>query len=473
MVTLSQRETQHLMILNALERNHLKVADAARLLGRSIRQTQRLRAAYRQHGPVALAHGNRGRPSPRRVTAAIRARVLQLARTLYARVNFQHLSELLAERDGLLLSRPTIHRLLTAEGIRSPHTRRRATHRRRRDRFPQAGMLVQMDGSHHAWFEDRGPRCSLLHTVDDATGTVLGAVFRPQEDASGYLLLLRHIAQTYGLPLAVYTDRHGIFMRTPAHRRPLTIEEQLQGGPAPTQVGRALQELGIEWVPASSPQAKGRIERQGGTFQDRLVVELRLAGIADIEAANAFLPGFLQRHNARFAQPSAHPDSAFRPWPDGWDPETILCFKYQVTVANDNTVSLAPHLLQILPGPGRRSYAKTRVELHERLDGTVTVYYRGQRLAACPLSVPTERSLHARHHKRVHPQGTNGEIQMSPLRKPRPGGNGEALLAAKQARPPRAEKWTPPADHPWRQMAAEAQRRKALRRAGVAFSQNR
>ncbi|MDQ7849328.1 MAG: helix-turn-helix domain-containing protein, partial [Armatimonadota bacterium] len=232
MVTLSQQETQHLMVLNALERGELTVAAAATLLECSVRQTQRLRAAYRARGPSALVHGNRGRVSPRRVDAATRAQVVQLARTTYARVNFQHLSELLAEREGLALSRPTLHRILTGAGIASPRTRRPAKHRRRRERLPRAGMLIQMDASHHAWLEDRGPKLALHHSVDDATGIVVSAVFREQEDATGYLLLLRQLTQAYGLPLAVYTDRHGIFKRAPLRQRPLTLAEQLRGGPA-------------------------------------------------------------------------------------------------------------------------------------------------------------------------------------------------------------------------------------------------
>lgn len=409
-MTLSQQETQHLMVLNALERGELIVTDAATLLDRSVRQTQRLRAAYRARGPAGLVHGNRGRPSSRRLAEAIRARVIHLARTTYARVNFQHLSELLADRDGLVLSRPTLHRLLTAAGLRSPRTRRRAKHRRRRERFPQTGMLVQLDGSHHAWLEDRGPKLTLHHAVDDATGTVLGAVFRAQEDAQGYLLLLRQITRTVGLPLAVYTDRHGIFRRAPVHQRPLTLHAQLRGGPAPTQVGRVLQELGIQWIPASSPQAKGRIERQGGTFQERLVTELRLAGIRTPEEANAFLPGFFQRYNARFAQAPAQPASAYRPWPEPLDPDTVFCFKYLATVANDNTISLAPHHLQILPGPGGRSYAKARVEVHERLDSTLAVYYQGHQLDTRLLSVSTQHPLRARPHRRVHPHALPGGI---------------------------------------------------------------
>ena len=468
-MTLSQRETQHLMVLNALERGELAVADAATLLGRSVRQTQRLRAAYRERGAAALVHGNRGRSSPRRVADATRTRLIHLARTTYARVNFQHLSELLAEREGLVLSRPTIHRILTQEGIPSPRTRRRTKHRRRRDRLPRAGMLVQMDGSQHDWLEGRGPTLVLLHAVDDATGTALGAVFRLREDAQGYLLLLRQIAATHGLPLAVYTDRHSIF--EPTTRAP-TLEEQLTGRLEPTQVGRALQDAGIQWIPAASPQAKGRVERVGGTFQDRLVSELRLAGIREEHDANAFLPGFLARYNARFTQPPAEPESAYRPWPREHDPNSVFCFKYVRTVGNDNTVTLGPHHVQLLPGPGGRSYAKARVEVHERLDGTLAVFYQGHHLAARALTSAPPGPIPARGHDRVQRPRPGGILMPPPSRKTRPGASGEAAARTKRAEGSK-QPWKPGPAHPWRRTFKEAQRRKALKEAGVSFSLNR
>jgi transposase len=269
MITLTQRAQQQLIVLNALERGELLVAEAATLLGLSSRQVRRLRHAYRQHGPQALVHGNRGRRSPRRVDDATRARIVQLARTTYAEVNHKHLSELLAERDGLALSHPTIHRILRAAGLRSPRRRRPPRHRQRRERMPQEGLLVQLDGSAHAWLEQRGPRLTLVAVMDDATGEVLAATFRDEEDAHGYFLVFHTLTQTKGVPVAAYSDRHGIFHH-PKTKRPLTLQEQLAGGPAPTQVERALQDLGIRWIPANSPQAKGRIERLFGTFQDRL-----------------------------------------------------------------------------------------------------------------------------------------------------------------------------------------------------------
>jgi transposase len=433
---LTQRAQQRLVVLNALERGEVLMAEAATLVGLSVRQLRRLRRAYRRRGAKALVHGNRGRPSPLRVSTAIRQRLIRLAQTTYAGVNHRHLTELLAEREELVLSHPTVHRILRAAGLRSPRRRRPPKHRQRRERMRQAGLLVQMDGSHHAWLEDRGPALVLLHAIDDATGRVLGAVFREREDAAGYLWLLRHVVATHGVPVAVYTDRHGIFKRDT--RTPLTLDEQLRGGPDPTQVGRALAELGITWIPASSPQAKGRVERVGGTFQDRLVSELRLAGIRDLAAATAFLPHYIARHNQRFARPAVDRTAAFRSVPPTLDLDTVCCFKYQRTVANDNTVSLGPRLLQILPDPQRRTYARTVIEVHERLDGTLAAFSRGHRLTVKRLTSVAPTTLAARPHRRVRPVGPGSLNALRKQRRRARGRTGEITP------------YSPPPDHPWR-----------------------
>src|SRR3990170_1502573 len=376
-ITLTPKEQHRAHVVARVQHGVLPATEAAVLLGLSLRHLRRLLARLRQQGLAALAHGNRGRPSARRLAETIRARVLTLARTTYAGANDHHLTDLLREREGLRLTRPTVQRLLRAAGIGSPRTRRPPRHRRRRERMPQAGLLIQMDGSHHPWLEERGPRLVLHAAIDDATGRVLGGVFRLEEDAHGYFLLLRHLIRRYGLPSAAYTDRHGIFHRDP--RTPLTVAEQLQGRPETTQVGRALQELGIRWIGARSPQAKGRIERLFGTFQDRLVVELRLAQAATLSQAQRVLDRFLPRYNARFTQPPAHPEPAWRPAPVFADLDRICCFKYQRTVQHDNTVQIDGRLLQLRPGPGGRSYARARVEIHAHLDGSLAIYYRGQR----------------------------------------------------------------------------------------------
>jgi transposase len=256
-ITLTQQEQQRVHVITQVQHGALTAGAATQLLGLSLRHIRRLLARLRQQGLVALAHGNRGRPSPRRLSATLRTQVVTLARTRYAGVNDHHLTELLAEREGIRLSRRSLQRLLRAAGIGSPRSRRPPRHRRRRERMPQTGLLVQLDGSHHPWLEDRGPRLVLLAAIDDATGRVLGAVFRAEEDAHGYFLLLRQLIRRYGLPAAVYTDRHGIFRPDP--HTPLSLDDQLRGVPRQTQVGRALEELGISWIGAHSPQATDEI----------------------------------------------------------------------------------------------------------------------------------------------------------------------------------------------------------------------
>ncbi len=457
-MTLTHRAQQQLTVLNALERGELFMAQAADLLGLSVRQVRRLRTAYRRRGAHALVHGNRGRPSPRRVDAAIRDRVIALARTTYAEVNHKHFTELLAEREGLSLSHPTVHRILRGAGVRSPRRRRPPRHRQRRERMPQPGLLVQVDGSDHAWLDQRGPRLTLIAAIDDATGEVPAATFRDEEDAHGYFLVFHTLTQTKGIPVAVYSDRHGIFQRLP--KQPLTLAEQLVGTPARTQVGRALHELSIRWIPARSPQAKGRIERLFGTFQDRLRSELRLAGVRDRAGANAFLAEFLPRFNARFAQRPVQTASAYRPWPAALDPHTIFCFKYERIVSNDNTVTLGPHCLQIPEGPGGRSYAKATVEVHERLDGTVTVCYQQRCLTSQTVTAPPTR-VPAREHRRPRVTSSSGGTPASrgsrPIpaasRTPRPGATEKTTSTRNgTGRTQRTQPWKPAPDHPWRHM---------------------
>src|SRR5579859_734054 len=337
-ITLTQEEHHRAHLLSRVHGGMLRAAEAARLLGVSLRQLRRLLARLRHGGPGALAHGNRGRSSPRRLSERLRRQILRLARTTYAGFNDHHLAEMLRERDGLPISRRSLQRLLRQAGVGSPRTRRPPRHRRRRDRMPQAGLLVQLDGSHHAWLQARGPRLVLLAAIDDATGVVLAALFRLAEDTPGYLLLLRQLLRRHGLPGAVYSDRHSIF--APLPRTALSRAEQFQRHRDPTQVGRALHELGVRWIGAQSPQAKGRIERLFGTWQDRLVADLRLAQAQTLPDAQRVLARFLPRYNARFAHPPADPTPAWRPAPPAAVLETICCLKDQRTVANDNTIQV-------------------------------------------------------------------------------------------------------------------------------------
>ena len=391
-ITLRTKEQRRLEALTRVRAGEWTRTEAAHALGLSARQVRRLLKAYRVRGPVALVHGNRGQAPVHKVPDGVRAQLVALASPggTYAGFNHVHLTEKLAaltddERRTLALplgrdlGRTTVRRILGEAGLRSPHPRRATRHRSRRPRMGQAGLLVQADGSAHRWLGPDGPEWTLIAGIDDATGTVTHAVFRAQEDAAGSMLWLRRVVEVKGVPVALYVDRHGIFQRS--SREPLTLEEELAGGPLPTQFGRVLEELGIRLILALSPQAKGRIERLWGTFQDRLVSELRLAVVTTMDAANAFLPSFLHEFNRRFAVPPAQPGSAYRSLPPplvsvaGRDALAgVFCFKYLRTIGNDNTLQFAGQRLQVLSGPTRRSYARARVELHERLDGSLAVF---------------------------------------------------------------------------------------------------
>ena len=318
---MSSKEQRRAWVLSRVEAEEMNVAEAARLLGLTERSIRRLRVRMGRDGPAGLVHGNRGRISPRRLPEATKDRILGLVETTYFDVNDSHLAELLAEREGIEVSRVTLRRILRAEG-RPPRRRRRAPqHRRRRDRMPRAGLLLQTDGSRHDWLGDRGPRLTLVGMIDDATGRVTAATFREQEDTAGYLEVLAATLRRHGVPGAIYHDRATIF--EPALRQPITLEEQLIDTRIPTQLGRAFAELGIGSIAARSPQAKGRIERLWGTLQDRLVPELRLAGIADREGANAYLARYLVRHNRRFTVDPIEPEPAWRRMPGGTPIERV------------------------------------------------------------------------------------------------------------------------------------------------------
>jgi hypothetical protein len=263
---------------------------------------------------------------------------------------------------------------LRAAGIAPVRTRGVKRHYKRRERKAQEGALLLWDGSPHHWFGKEQGEWSLMAVIDDATGALLYGVFAREEDAQSYLTCLKEIVRGKGIPLALYMDRHGIFRRNDDH---WSLEEQLAGKQTPTQVGQALESLGIQAIFALSPQAKGRVERLFNTLQDRLVQELRLAGINSPEQGTAFVNGpFKTDFNSRFAKPPRETQAAWRPLPKGLDLDRICSFGYQATVGNDNAVRLGGMILDIPAGPRRRGYAKTRVEVRQLLDGRWRVYHK-------------------------------------------------------------------------------------------------
>lgn len=439
MVTLSKKENKRAMVLAKVERREITAAQAGEVMGLSVRQVRRLLARYRQDGPAALVHGNRGRQPYHTLAPSVRTQILEMAQSKYVGFNHSHLTEKLQEVEEMAVSRSTVRRILVNSGIKSPRKRRPPKHRRRRERMAQKGMMLQIDASRHNWLEGRGPWLSLIGAVDDATGEVPYALFRDQEDSQGYFLLTQEIARRHGLPLSIYSDRHSIF--TYKRKDKLSLEEELNGEQEPTQFGRLLKELEIQAIFALSPQAKGRVERLWGTFQDRLVSELRLSGAQTLDEANQVLWKFLPEYNRRFSVPAAGVGSSFRALPLKLKLEEVFCFKYQRVVSNDNTVSLDGTLIQIPPGPARRSYAKARVTIHEGMDGSLGVYYQSNRIAFLAPSEPRVvlRTRPATHKRYAKP------VSETPKTK-RPSQTDQAKLANRDA----DGIWRPAANHPWR-----------------------
>jgi hypothetical protein len=429
-ITMTAREQRRARVLTRILTGELTMAEGSAELGLSERHLWRLRRALLGAGPAGLVHGNRGRASPRRIDPDRRTRIIEL-RERYGPINDTHFGELLAEREAIVISRESLRTILRSEGIASPRRRRSPRYRSRRPRMGAEGTLLQLDGSRHDWLEGRGPELVLLGAIDDASGIVTAAVFRDQEDAAGYLEILRTTIEDHGLPGAIYRDGHSAFAPSnPARRHPLADDE-----PALSQVGRALVELDIDSILAGSPQAKGRIERLWGTFQDRLVVELRLAGVVDRAGANAFLVGFLPRYNARFAVPALDPAPAWRPVPAEVELDRVLVFKYRRKVAKDHTVTLDGRVLQLPRGAtGAANYAGKRVEVHVALDGSLVAYDGARRLAVAA-APPDPVQLRASDAPRVEP----------------------SLSPAKATLP-----WIPPRDHPWKRVTPGSKLEKRL-----------
>jgi hypothetical protein len=435
-ISLDARARRRLMVLTQVLAGELTLQQAAAYLGLSSRQVRRLAEGLAgPRGPAVLVHGNRGRVPVNRLDPAQRSRTVALAKTTYAGFNAAHLADMLTEEEpDLAVSARTLQRLLAEEGLASATPRRRPRHRSRRERVPREGMLVQADGSRHDWLEGRGPLLTLVGGIDDATSRFIGAVFREQEDAAGYLLVLAQMARDRGLPLGLYSDRHGIFIKDPG--RPATLTEQLTGQRSLTQVGRALDELGIRWIGARSPQGKGRIERGWGTLQDRLTSELRRAGAETIGHANAVLARYLTRHNARFGVPAAIDEPAWLPWPSRWPIESVLSFHYPRRAAADDTLPWAGRSLAIPRAPGS-GHGRRAVVVEEHLDGSLWARDGSAhvRLQEAPASAPVLRA-----------RGLTAWVEPDPAPEPeRPDRSERPPSVASSQGASR-----PAPDHPWR-----------------------
>jgi transposase len=367
---------------------------AADILGMSARTLRRWRERYEQHGYVGLVDKRRHRPSVRRVAAPEVARLLRLYRERYTGFNVRHFHQIVRRDHGVTISYSFVKQTLQAAGLVKKH-RARGRHRRRREPRACCGELLHLDGSVHAWFAlAPEARPCLILVSDDATKRVLAAAFFPAETTAAVMTSLAVVLRAEGLPMALYTDRAKWAFYTPTAKGPVDKARL-------TQVGRALARLGIEHIPSYSPQARGRSERLNRTFQDRLVNELRVAGMATIPAANQYLrERFVPQHNATFARAARDPASAFVPL-GSVDLDAILCHEEERVVARDNTVCFGRQVLQIAAQPGRRTCTGLRVTVRHHLDGRFTVLRGAQCLgrylatgrpvdAAAPVDARTE-----------------------------------------------------------------------------------
>ena len=340
--------------------------DAAEIIGVTDRTMRRWRERLEEQGYDGLGDRRKGRPSPKRVPLATVEEVLRLYREVYGDLNIRHFREKLGEEHGVHLSYTWVQQALQGAGLVA-RRRKRGPHRRRRERRPLPGMLLHIDGSQHQWFQDER-WYDLVVILDDATSEIYYAQLVKEEATRTVMAALWKVIETKGLFCALYSDRAGHFFLTPKAGEPVDKYRL-------TQVGRALRELGIQMIPAYSPQARGRSERSFGTWQGRLPQELRLAGIATVEAANQFLrEGYIAEFNRKFTVPAAEKGTAFRPFARR-DLEWIFSVQSQRVVAQDNTITLRERVWQLERSRWRCTLAGCTVTIHEHLNGTVSVRY--------------------------------------------------------------------------------------------------
>jgi transposase len=405
LLAMSSKERRRKGLLELLKAEAIDLSQAAEAAGLSLRQLRRVRRRAESDGDVGLVHRGRGRPPVNRTSDELRRRALELATGRYALFNDTHLCEVLASEHDIKLGRETLRRLLRDGGKKAKRSRKPQRYRRRRTPAPRRGDLVLWDGSKHRWLGPHMPWSVLMAAVDDASGALLAAFFCPAETSVAYLQLLSALLH-HGRPHAIYHDRHTSLVRNDGH---WSIEEQLADRQLPTQVGIALEDLGIQQILSYAPQGRGRIERLFRTLQDRLLAELSLHNFTTLDQANAFLSGtFIAAHNKRFGHVPALPEDSFRPL-QSLDPKKILSLRYARTVAADNTVTLGSFHIQLPEGPRRRSFAKAKADVRHHLDGSWTVYIDGRPVASHP---PTQLLDPTRVRFRTHIKKTKGPEQV-------------------------------------------------------------
>ncbi len=432
---MSKRELGRVEVLARVKSQQLRVVDAGRLMRVSYRQAKRLWKRYREEGAAGLKHRSAGRASNRAHEARFRRKVLRLVREKYGGAEGERFgptlaAEHLASEDGLQVDAETLRRWMLAEALWS-RERKRRQHRRRRERKEHFGELVQMDGSFHAWLEERGPEGCLIDMVDDATNKTW-AQLGEQETIWAVADALRAWIERYGVPLALYVDWKNLYKRL------ATPRERMRGEEPITQFGRMCGKLGIELIAASSPQAKGRVERVHGTHQDRLVKKLRRKELSSHEAANVYLEReYLPEHNGRFARAAKKSEDYHRRAPRAAELERIFRLESERTVSEDWVVRYANRFFQLMPQSQNYAPARSKVLVCEGRHGQITIEYRGRALRWQEIPAPAKTCLVEQQSREPHA-------------------------------PTAKRKWVPAANHPWREAARRAVEQRAAKLPAVA-----
>lgn len=367
-ITMSRSEIDRMSVLRDLADDRIRVSEAARLMGLGRRQVLRLAKAYRQRGPAALVSKRRGKRSNRSYPIGLRAEVIGLIRERYSDFGPTLAAEKLSELHGIRLGRETIRQWMMAAGFWKDRKQRMKPVHQPRNRRECVGELIQIDGSQHWWFETRGPQCTLLVYIDDATSRLMHLQFVESESTFDYFKATRTYLEQHGKPVAFYSDKHGVFR---------VNRKDAAGGDGMTQFGRALHALNIDIICANSSQAKGRVERANATLQDRLVKEMRLLGISSMEAGNVFLPVFMADYNARFAKPPFGDRDLHRSCADHDDLDDAFAWKEERSVSVNLTLQYDQVMFILEPNEITRSLARKRVMVIDYPDGRLAIRHNG------------------------------------------------------------------------------------------------
>ena len=385
-IMMSQKELKRLSVIHKAIDKQIAQVEAADILNLCIRQIGRITKRVKQEGDKGIIHKSRGRPSNRAIASKIKAKALRLCQTTYKGFNPTLASEKLEELNKIFIHPETL-RLWFINGQIQYKRRKAKKYRSWRERKHHFGQMLQLDGSHHEWFERRGPKCVFMGYIDDATGKFFGR-FYDYEGTKPAMDSFQRYINKYGIPQSVYLDKHTTYKST---KKP-TIEEELENKKAKSQFERALEELGVEVIHAQSPQAKGRIERAFNTHQDRLVKEMRLKGIRGVKEANTFLSRYyIPKHNRKFTIPARNKANLHRALPKALNLDKILCIKQQAALRNDFTVAYEKKLYQVL-----ESTPAKKVMVEERVNGAILILYKGKSLkyrqiSQRPISVKPEK----------------------------------------------------------------------------------